>query len=220
MSTDALFAEPALFFPDVKGVASSPVVRVHRPRNATTTLAVAARFEALTRSAEVPESSADGLTRLSARLRRCATDSAGWRCGSVLCPRCARRMARRYSSRVADAFLRSSAQLAFITLTAPHNDLAGGLSLLKRAFAQLRRRAVWAKALGRGMAFVEMDLTGRSRISWNVHLHAIVVLHGNLPGTVAVGAAWRECLAPFGTTGSADCKRVNRRSVAHRRHHG
>lgn len=220
MSTDTLLSRGPLLVPDVKGVARShPRHPLTRRRNARMTRGLAGRLWRLAQVEGSPDL-ADRCLRFADRLSRCALNEIGWRCGIVLCPRCARRTAIRYRGRVIASFFKAPVPLAFVTLTTPHEDLRHGLACLTRTFGRFRRRAVWAKTFGRGMAFVEFDFSARTRSRWNVHLHAVVIVCGPLPRSRALGEEWRECLAGSGATGSADCQRVELRGVIHRRHRG
>lgn len=220
MSTDLVFRHLTVL-PVVKGGASSHRAPGHHLlRDATMTRQLAARFARIGSHPETSREIADRCTYVATRLLRCAANTVGWCCESVVCPGCSARKAIDYRTRVEKDFLAIDLPLAFVTLTTPHEDLDVGLACIKHGFGRLRRRRVWGAAFARGTAFIEIDLCPGRSLTWNVHLHAVVVARGNLPSSSTLGGEWRACLASRGATGRADCQPVTKRGVTHRRPRG
>jgi hypothetical protein len=208
-------APPVLLLSGGKGAPNSHSVRRVPPRrrNSVISRQLSNRLHELGRKVRDPWL-AKRCARFSERMQRCATDLAGWRCGSVLCPRCSRRTAIRHRRRV-ERLLTEPNEAALVTLTLGSTDLEGGLRTLKLAFARLRRRAFWTHRVLRGMAGIELKITRDHADLWNVHLHAVVLLFNpdTLEAPTLLGALWNEVLEKLGAYGSADWRPVAKRRV-------
>jgi hypothetical protein len=158
--------DPALYFTDLRGptnVQAHHTPRRVRKRKSRASLDMAIRLEAIATAARQGNPHRAALaSRLGRRIQSCAISVDGWRCKTVMCPRCACRTARNHRARV-ERLLDRPEELGFLTLTSVHADLSRGLTTLKRAFSELRRRVVWSKTVSGGDAFIELRRVDSSR---------------------------------------------------------
>lgn len=203
------------------GTKSQASPRTHRPRNSEMTREFSKRLRGLAERAADPWLRSR-FAELGDRLQRCAVNEDGWRCDTVLCPRCSRKRAIKRRKQV-EALLDQSGDAAFMTLTVGSTALDDGLRLLRRAFGRLRRRAIWIQSVLHGVAGIEVKAAGDHADIWNVHLHAVVFLHTknrysspSLRGERAsslLEAHWQSVLAKLNSYGSSDWRCVVTRRV-------
>jgi hypothetical protein len=118
-----------------------------------------------------------------------------FRCGLPFCPDCSLNDGNREYRRTQPKFLQAlrddvSLTVAFMTLTRkvdPDRDLQTTCKEIKRAFNNLRRRAVFASCVG-GYFRIESTITDNG---WNVHLHATVLLKKRMRQR-DLSAAWLD----------------------------
>ena len=108
------------------------------------------------------------------------------RCDHMLCPDCCLERVKPLWERVRRIFDgHSRGEFRFITLTVPNvpridREYIDGLT---KAFRKLRRRGVWKATVAGGI--YAFDTTyNRATETWNVHIHAIIQLHLDVPGYV------------------------------------
>lgn len=94
-------------------------------------------------------------------------------CRDRFCVPCGTDRARRIVSNMTTYLGKRTVR--FITLTLKGNDdsLTDRLAKLARSFANLRRRALWKRAVSGGVAFLEVKRTTDGE-RWHPHLHCIV----------------------------------------------
>jgi hypothetical protein len=118
-----------------------------------------------------------------------------FRCKRLFCADCASeratRLSRQTELKIAEAMKVTSGRLCFLTLTTTNAPtLEEGLSKLKKAFTQFKRKKVWKQHIN-GF-FGGFDYTFNSKTnSFHVHLH-LIVLRGKFWKQSDISDAWYE----------------------------
>jgi hypothetical protein len=198
---------PPVVLPDSKGGQKSQ----HRERQASATIAMANRL------AHIPIAQR-GLSarvrKLADRLMTCATNTSGWRCDSVACPRCQARAAKKWRRELERRIAATprNVAVAHLTLSLGHDSLGDGRTILIAVFARLRRRAWWSVAVMGGIGQVEfLPAVGRAR-RWNVHAHTLLWLRRSIDSNL-LRREWVLLLGEFDLPGSSHLSVVSRRFV-------
>jgi hypothetical protein len=143
-------------------------------------------------------------------IARCASNGRGRRCGTSLCPRCARRMAMRRRRAVERAILERRGAVIFATLTVRAPSIARGRTELvgqASAFAGLRRRESWDPVMAaRGQVEAVPSVNG----GWCVHAHVLLSVCGDVQ-VDAIKTDWSELLGEL--SGTLDVRAVTRKWV-------
>ena len=112
------------------------------------------------------------------------------RCGSRLCPFCARRRSQQTATRIYTATLRmKEPRTGVLTVKSTDGPLARQLAALRNAFAKLRKAALWKKAVTSGIYTIETTRNPQSG-QWHPHIHFI--FDGRYIPQKALRIAWRR----------------------------
>ncbi len=118
-----------------------------------------------------------------------------FRCKKPFCPDCAaeraNRLSRQTEAKIAEAMRTNKGRLCFLTLTMKNAaTLDGGLSNLKKSFANFKRKKVFKERI-KGY-FGGFDYTFNSKTNdFHVHLH-LIILRGKFWKQSDISDAWRD----------------------------
>jgi hypothetical protein len=136
-------------------------------------------------------------------------------CGSVFCPRCSGRKARRYRERIEGHLTAAKgAQFSLVTLTVGCDVPVHGYDVLIACAGLLRRRQVWTEVVAGGQQHIEVKPTDRitSARPWNVHLHAIVEIVPKAKfNAEKIRAEWCDLVRRHDLPGNADVQPIRRK---------
>jgi hypothetical protein len=118
-----------------------------------------------------------------------------FRCKKLFCPDCAaeraNRLSRQTEAKIAEAMQTNKGRLCLLTLTIKNAaTLDGGLSNLKKSFAQFKRKKVFKERIKGYFGGFEYTFNPKTN-DFHVHLH-LVVLRGKFWNQSDISDAWRD----------------------------
>lgn len=176
------------------------IAQPRRRRRATITYALALRLKGL----PVAREDQHRLQILGERILRCAIDPDGWKCRSLVCPRCQARAAKQREQEIAALLLATNKALHVhhVTLTLASESLSEGQRTLVAHFGRLRRRSAWFRHVRGGLGQIEFAPSQGGVKRWNVHLHVLCWCDRRMPVKV-IARAWKQVLDERGDQGSS-----------------
>ncbi len=118
-----------------------------------------------------------------------------FRCKKLFCPDCAaeraNRLSRQTEAKIAEAMQTNKGRLCLLTLTMKNAaTLDGGLSNLKKAFTQFKRKKVFKERIKGYFGGFEYTFNPKTN-DFHVHLH-LIVLRGKFWNQSDISDAWRD----------------------------
>jgi hypothetical protein len=118
-----------------------------------------------------------------------------FRCKKLFCPDCAaeraNRLSRQTEAKIAEAMQTNKGRLCLLTLTMKNAaTLDGGLSSLKKAFRQFKRKKVFKERIKGYFGGFEYTFNPKTN-DFHVHLH-LIVLRGKFWNQSDISDAWRD----------------------------
>ena len=118
-----------------------------------------------------------------------------FRCKKLFCPDCAAersvRLANQTEAKIQEAMRTNNGRLCFLTLTTKNaQTLDGGLSKLKKSFANFKRKKVFKKHIKGYFGGFEYTFNPQTE-DFHVHLH-LIVLRGRFWNQSDISDAWRD----------------------------
>jgi hypothetical protein len=118
-----------------------------------------------------------------------------FRCKKLFCPDCAaeraNRLSRQTEAKIAEAMQTNKGRLCLLTLTMKNAaTLDGGLSNLKKAFTQFKRKKVFKERIKGYFGGFEYTFNPKTN-DFHVHLH-LIILRGKFWNQSDISDAWRD----------------------------